>query len=246
MRAYAVPWRRTCCGCLDLLCSKMALATPSTRYSYPMRERLQMHPRMLFPFGVGVQLCWRRRTVAFVMPAVRMRATQGFRAARYYYSCGRTSGWPWVDLLWTIEAMRHSTTASMTTMGRLWARFGCAPVRYVVHSDVYKQKQNCILHCNSVIHAYCRGLGPMSRQDVRIRASSSRLIGLWPKMSYGSHIVQPLWEVVLLMGCLLCARRTRLCGIRQPRWSMISTSSHTVRTELCDSSGTRSSSRYHV
>ncbi|WVZ67715.1 hypothetical protein U9M48_016758 [Paspalum notatum var. saurae] len=78
MRAYAVPRRPTCCGRLDLLCSRMALATPSTRYSYPMRERLRMHPRMLFPFGVGVRACRRRRTVAFVMPAVRMRATQGF------------------------------------------------------------------------------------------------------------------------------------------------------------------------
>ncbi|WVZ71563.1 LOW QUALITY PROTEIN: hypothetical protein U9M48_020137 [Paspalum notatum var. saurae] len=92
MRAYAVPWRPTCCGCLDLLCSRMALATPSTRYSYPMRERLRMHPRMLFPFGVGVRVC----------PAATYR---GLCDARKDESNARFRGCTLLLRLWSYERL---------------------------------------------------------------------------------------------------------------------------------------------
>ncbi|WVZ58626.1 hypothetical protein U9M48_008878 [Paspalum notatum var. saurae] len=201
MRAYAVPRRRTL-WLFGFIMFNNGTSNSVDKVLIPY-AREKMHPRMLFPFGVGVMPAATYRGLC----DAAQRKVSGLRATVWSYE-RLAVGRPIVD------HRGYETTASMTTMGRLWARFGCAPVRYVVHSDVYKQKQSCILHCNSVIHAYCRGLGPMSRQDVRIRASSSRLIVLWPKTSYGSHIVQPLWEVVLLMGCLLCARRTRLCGIR--------------------------------
>ncbi|WVZ72122.1 hypothetical protein U9M48_020633 [Paspalum notatum var. saurae] len=206
----------------------------------PYAREIADAPRgCLFPFGVGVQLCWRRRTVAFVMPAVRMRATQGFRAARYYYSCGRTSGWPWVDLLWTIEAMWHSTTASMTTMGRLWARFGCAPVRYVVHSDVYKQKQNCILHYNSRTWAneqarrtypsFVVALDRLVAEDVIWEPYSAAAVG--SRAPYGL---------------------SSMCTSNETLWYTTASLVYDIYIEphrpheLCDGSGTRGDSRYHV